>query len=65
MGEIRYLVKFSHGGGGMRSGPRRWRSATSSRLRRERYRVVWVEQPPSEAGFGRVRAELEEPSSAG
>jgi hypothetical protein len=58
MVEIRYLVKFSDGGVGMRT--RREPLEVGDELDDcgERYLVVKVEQPPSEDGFGRAQADL-------
>jgi hypothetical protein len=57
MDEIRYLIVFIDGGAGMRtrSGPLEVGDAIDDCG--ETYSVVRVEQPPSEAGFGRAWAE--------
>ena len=57
MGEIRYLVKFSDGGVGMRKREAPLEIGDELDDCGERYRVVRVEQPPPEAGFGRAWAD--------
>ena len=57
MTEIRYLVAFSDGGVGMRKRDTPLVEGDELDDCGERSRVVRVEQPPSQAGFGRAWAE--------
>lgn len=65
---LRYLIKYSDGGAGMRHHTLPLDVGDEIDDCGERYHVVRVEQPPSEAGFGRAWAERdtsERASSAG
>jgi hypothetical protein len=57
MVEIRYLVTFSDGGVGMRTRSEPLEVGDELEHCGEHHTIVEVEQPPSEAGFGRARAE--------
>jgi hypothetical protein len=54
---IRYLVTFSDGGVGMRKRAVALEVGDSLEDCGERYRIVRVEEPPSETGFGRAWAD--------
>ena len=54
---IRYLVRFSDGGSGIRYRDRPLDAGDEIDDGGQRYRVVRVEQPPSESSFGHAWAE--------
>ena len=59
MTETRYLITFDDGGAGMRTRPAPLEVGDMIDDCGERYRIVTVEPPPSEAGFGRAWTELD------
>jgi hypothetical protein len=60
MDAIRYLVSFSDGGVGMRHRDAPLEVGQEIDDCGDRYRIVKVDPPPSEAGFGRAWAERQE-----
>ncbi|HUY70727.1 MAG TPA: hypothetical protein VMV08_00660 [Gaiellaceae bacterium] len=64
MTDTRYLITFDDGGAGMRTRLAPLEPGEIIHDCGERYRVVTVEPPPSEAGFGRAWAERETPQTS-
>jgi hypothetical protein len=58
MPDTRYLITLNDGGSGMRTRTVPLEAGEIIDDCSERYRVVKVEPPPSEAGFGRAWAEV-------
>lgn len=64
MVEIRYLVNFDDGGVGMRKRDVPLEVGDALEDCGERYRIVKVDPPPSEAGFGRAWAQVDKSARA-